>query len=232
MTSKEASAVALEAMTPMKLAEYLSEHSQLILTSENKLVLRDMDPSDFLTAATAADHLGRLQVLQKIMGRFSLEISLEGSVAIGEFHLDTYSWTLLPGTTGNLTIRAKPMPLKRTLAEIVSFLNMLPVGQAMVLKPHQDLLLSGFSSDAMLDYYQFCQDNSDAKVRELQQDKLFCKSSQLLESKGLTCKIYGLNAVQIDRMIDIHAGGIVFRPIGDEVHSKPSVLMALTAHKA
>jgi hypothetical protein len=214
-------------VTPLELAELLAQNPNYELSSGKKLVIHNMDVNDFLSAIAASDQPKRLQVLQFMMARYSLDINLEGSIVLGEFNIVDHSWTILPGTSGSLRILSKPAMVRRTVADVVSFLNMLPVGQALVLKPRQDLLIAGLSSDAMLDYYQFCQENQDAKVREKGQDEMFAKNCQTLVLKGLSLKIYGLNAAQVDRAIDVNAGGIVFRAIANEEFPAPCLVIAL-----
>lgn len=219
-------------LTPMQLAEILSKEGRFELTSNKVLILSQMDVSDFLTAVTTTDLTKRLQVLARVLSRFSLDITLEGSVTLGEFNIADHSWSMAAGTSGSMQIKAKPSLVRRSVSEIVSFLNMLPVGQGFVLKASQDLLLEGLSSDSMLDYYKYCQDNEDAKAREQEQDALFEKNCQTLPLKGLSLKIYGLNAAQVDRGIDVNAGGILFHTVPAQESEKSAIVVVLLSKES
>lgn len=214
-------------LTPVQLADLLTQNQTFELQAGKRLVIHGIDPNDFLNAVTASDHTKRLQVLQFILSRYSLDIAFEGSITLGEFNISEFSWNLSAGASGSLRILSKPSVLRRSIGEIVAFLNMLPVGQAFILSPRQDLLLSGLSSDAMLDYYQFCQEHQDGKAREKEQDALFKKACSMLDLKGLHLKVYGLNAAQVDRAIDVNAGGILFRAVGSEEKTSPALVLAL-----
>lgn len=216
-------------LTPMELAQVLSKEGKFELTSNKILILSQMDVSDFLTAVTTTDLTERLQVLAKILSRFSLDIILEGSVTLGEFNIADHSWSMSAGSSGIMLIKAKPTLVRRSVSEIVSFLNMLPVGQGFVLKGSQDLLIEGLSSDSMLEYYKFCQDNGDPKARDMGQDALFEKNCQTLSFKGLSLKVFGLNASQVDRGIDVNAGGILFRAVPAELSQKSAIVVVLLA---
>ncbi len=216
-------------MTTWQLAEKLSQNASFDIEAGQKLVIQNIDLNDFLTAAGSTEPAIQLQMLQRMMNRFSLEINLEGSINLGQFNLADNSWTILPGNTGSLRIVSKPLALRRSLSELVAFLNMLPVGQALMFKPRQDLLIDGLSPDSMLEYYQFCQDNKDPKEQEKGQDELFAKASSTLALKGLNLRIYALNAVQIDRGIDVNAKGIVFKALGNSELTAPTLVAVLLA---
>lgn len=218
-------------VTPAELAILLSEQPEFELTDGKKLVVHDMNVNDFFAAITIGDQAKRVQIFCQIMGRFSLEVSLEGSISLGAFNASDYSWTLSHGESGSLKILSKPSTVIRSLSDVVSLLSMLPVGQAFVLKPRQDFLLTGLSSDAMLDYYRLCQDTEDPIAREKGQDEMFMKASQLLSLKGLTLKLYGLNTAQVDRNIDVNAGGILFKAAKKDDATQPSLVLALLEPK-
>ena len=213
--------------TPIELAQILTTEGKFEITSSEMLVLSNLDLNDFLEAVAITDLSKRLQVLGKILARFSLEVSLEGSIALGEFNIADHSWNLSAGESGSLVIKARPTLLRKSVNDLVSFLNMLPVGQGFVLKPSQDLLLEGLTSDSMLDYYKLCQENEDAVTRDKGQDELFAKNCQTLSLKGLVFKIYGVNAKQVDRGIDVNAGGILFRVVKGEGPQPASLVLVL-----
>ncbi|NDD58196.1 MAG: hypothetical protein EBZ47_02940 [Chlamydiae bacterium] len=216
-----------------ELAAHLTKEGKFEVKANQVLVISDMDVSDFLEAAMTLDLNHRLNVLGKALNRFSLDLILEGSIGLGEFNIADHSWNILAGTTGSLTIKAKPSALKRSINELVDFLKMLPVGQGFVLKPSQDLLIQGLSKDSMMEYYDLCQEKEDPELRQKGQDELFEKNSSILKVKGLIFKIYGLNSSQVDRAIDMNAGGILFKsvPLADVEHSS-LVLVLLSKEKA
>lgn len=216
-------------MTWTELASKLLQSPIFELQNGESLVVHRMDSSDFISAVEQAEPVERLKLFAEIMKRFSIDISFEGSIALGPFNLADHSWSLSPGNSGTFRIIAKPIPVRKTLSEIISFLSKLPVGQALVLKPFQELFLEELSADAMLNYYQYCQENQEPSAREKGQDEMFNQSNKLLAEKNLLLKVYGLNAMQVDRNIDSNAGGILFRPVGNSELKEPRVVIGLVA---
>ena len=216
-------------VTLSQLAEMLIQQSKVELKAGQTLVIHQMDSSDLLTAVEETEATKQLGVLVEMMSRFSLEIKLEGSIALGPFNLADHSWTLAPGNSGELRILARPATVRKSLSEIVSFLKKLPVGQALVLRPFQELFLEEISANEMFNYYQHCQENQDPISREKEQDSLFIKSCEALADTNLLLKVYGLNAAQIDRNIDTGAGGISFKPVGNNELTAPRIVVGLVA---
>ncbi len=214
-------------VTWAELTDRLSKERTLELTKEQTLVIHQIDSNDLLSAIEESQGAKRLGVLVDIMKRFSLDLSLEGSINFGAFNLAEHSWTISAGDSGFLRITAKPTAVRKSLNEIVSFLTKLPVGQALVLKPFQELFLEDISSSDMLNYYEYCQEEQDVKAREVEQDSLFAKNCPTLVEKGLSLKIYGLNAKQIDRNLDTNIGGLLFKPVGSEELKYPRLVIAL-----
>lgn len=231
---------ALEEATPAAEIRYtlpefaaaLSKGDALEINEEKPLVLYQIDSSDFISAVEEIEPKNRLNVLIEFMRRFSLELNLEGSIDLGSFNLADHSWTLKTGNTGNLRITAKPTAVRKSLADVVTFLTKIPVGQALVLKPFQELFLEDILASDLVNYYDFCQNETDGKKREKEQDALFIKNSPLLKDKNLTLKVYGLNAHQIDRTIDTNAGGLLFRPVPGEELKHPRIVVGLLGEDA
>lgn len=219
-------------MTPFVLAQYLSQNPKLELSGDKKLVIHNIDSADFLDIAKHTEANQRLLILGQMMNRYSVELALEGSIALGGLNLNDYSWTLSAGASGSLSIAGKVAALRRSLSDMVSFLHMLPKTQGFVLKPFQDLFLTGLSADALLEYYKFSQANTEAQPREKQQEQLFVAECQLLADKKQTLKIFGLNATQIDRFIDVNAGGILFKAVGTNEQSPAALVLGLAPFKA
>lgn len=213
--------------TPAELAATLSEGNTVELDAEKTLVIYQIDSGDFITAVEEIEPKTRLGVLVDLMRRFSLELNLEGSIDLGSFNLADHSWSFKAGKTGTLKISAKPTTVRKSLSEMVTFLTKIPVGQALVLKPYQELFLEDLLASDLVDYYEYCQNETDGKKREKEQDALFIKNSPILQDKGLTLKVYGLNAQQIDRSIDTGAGGLLFRPVAGEELKHPRVVVGL-----
>ncbi len=226
---KIGSAVTLEEIrvTPAELAEKLIQNPVFELGADKKLVVHNIDTNDFLSAISATDQARRLQVFYKMMNKLSLDLSMEGSITLGEFNIGDHSWTLSAGESGSLKISSKPSMVVKSISELVSFLNLMSAGKGFPLKAHQDLLITGLSSDAMLDYYQLCQKTEDVKEREKGQDELFKKASELLSLKNLNFRIYGLNSSQVDRNIDINTGGILFKALPMNDQTKPHLIITL-----
>lgn len=214
-------------VTPTELAQMLVQNSEFQLKAGRKLIIRNIDTNDFLSAISATDQPRRLQVFIKMMNKLSLDLVLEGSIHLGEFNIVDHSWALSAGESGSLTISSKPAAVTKTVSEMVSFLNLMAPGSGFPLKARQDLLLTGLSSDALLDYYKLCQENEDVAVREKGQDALFKKASDILSLKGLDLKIYGLNSSQVDRNIDINAGGILFKAVSLNNQTHPHLILTL-----
>ncbi len=144
-------------VTPLELAQLLIQTPNFELAVGKKLIIHNMDVTDFIDASTTSDFSQRLLILNRMMSRYSLEISMSGSVELKEFGLNDHSWMITAGINEPLKIAVKPVMLKKSITEIVTFLNLLPHGQGFGLKVNQDLFIEGLSADAMLDYYQICQ---------------------------------------------------------------------------
>lgn len=214
-------------MTPVEFATQLTLKPHFELQADKKLIIHNMDTSDLLSAISATDQPRRLQVFLKMMNKFSLDISLEGSITLGEFSIADHSWTLLAGASGSLKISSKPATVVKSIAEIVSVLNLTPPGTGFPLKANQDLLLTGLSSDAMLDYHRLCQETEDQQAREQGQDALFKKASEVLSLKNLNLRVYGLNAAQVNRNIDVNSGGILFKAVKKDDETQPHLILTL-----
>jgi len=214
-------------MTPVEFATLLTQKPHFELQADKKLIIQNMDTNDFLSAISATDQPRRLQVFLKMMNKFSLDISLEGSITLGEFSIADHSWTLLAGASGSLKISSKPATVVKSITEIVSVLTLTPAGTGFPLKANQDLLLTGLSSDAMLDYHRLCQETEDPQAREQGQDALFKKASEVLSLKNLNLRVYGLNAAQVNRSIDVNAGGILFKTVKKDDETQPHLILTL-----
>ena len=219
-------------LTPAELADKLLQTPDFALESEKKLTIYNMNVNDFITAIAAKDQTSRLQVLFQMMKNLSVDIELEGSISIGDFNIGDHSWTISTSNSGSLKIKSKPSMVIKSIEEMVSFLTMMDLGKGFPLKGRQDLLLTGLSRDAMLDYYRLCQEKEDAASREKGQDDLFDKASPTLALKGISLKIYGLNAAQVDRNIDVNAGGILFKATSNSDEMQPHLILALLAKKS
>lgn len=216
-------------LTWKELADKLLEQGRVEIQTGQTLIIHQIDISDFLSLVEEPQAPEKVKLLVEIMKRFFLDLSFEGSLALGPFQLADQSWNLNCGNSGSLRITAKPLTLRKSLQEVVSFLSKIPLGQALVLKPNQDLFLEEVSADAMFNYYQHCQDETDPVAREKGQDAMFASSSPLLVEKNLLLKIYGLNTKQVDRTIDAAAGGIVFKPVGNAELKEPRIVIGLIA---
>jgi hypothetical protein len=225
----ESSSASLEEIrvTPVELASMFLQNPVFELSSDKKLVIQNIDTNDFFSAISASDQPRRLQVFLKMMNKFSLDLSLEGSITLGEFSIADHSWTLFAGTSGSLKISTKPATVVKSITEIVSVLSLTPPGTGFPLKANQDLLLTGLSSDGMLDYHRLCQETEDPQAREKGQDTLFRKASEVLALKNLNLRIYGLNVAQVDRNIDINAGGILFKSVKKDEETTPHLILTL-----
>jgi hypothetical protein len=225
----ESSSVTLEEIrvTPIELASMFIQNPTFELQADKKLVIQNIDTNDFLSAISATDQPRRLQVFLKMMNKFSLDLMLEGSITLGEFSIADHSWTLLAGASGSLKISTKPATVIKSITELVSVLALTPQGTGFPLKANQDLLLTGLSSDGMLDYHRLCQETEDVQAREKGQDTLFRRACEILGLKNLNLRIYGLNAAQVDRNIDINAGGILFKAVRKDADTQPHLILTL-----
>lgn len=218
-------------MTPSELADQLLQTPLFELSNDRKLTIYNMSANDFITAITAKDQSSRLQVFFHMMKNLSVDVELEGSISIGDFSIGDYSWTLSTGSNGSLKIKSKPSTVVKSIEEIVSFLMLMDLGKGFPLKANQDLLLTGLSRDAMLHYYRLCQEKEDSTTREQGQEELFDKANSTLALKGLSLKIYGLNASQVNRNIDVNAGGILFKATKNSDEMPPHLILALLKKK-
>jgi hypothetical protein len=219
-------------VSPMELAEKLSKNTSFTLEADKKLVIYNIDTNDYMSAITAKDQPTRLQVFLSMMNKLSLNVKLEGSITLGEFDVGSHSWALFAGESGSLTMTTKPSPVVKSISEVVSFLDVLSEGKGFPLKANQDLLITGLSSDAMLAYHRLCKDTEDADARDKGQDTMFKAASELLRFKGLNLKIYGLNVAQVNRNIDINAGGILFTAVAKDDGSQPHLILTLLSDTA
>ena len=225
----ESSSITLEEIrvTPMELASMFLQNPVFELSSDKKLVIQNIDTNDFLSAISATDQPRRLQVFLKMMNKLSLDLSLEGSITLGEFAIADHSWTLFAGNSGSLKISTKPAAVVKSITELVSVLSLTPAGTGFPLKANQDLLSTGLSSDGMLEYHRLCQETEDPKEREKGQDTLFKRACEILGLKNLNLRIYGLNASQVDRNIDVNAGGILFKGVKKDEETSPHLILTL-----
>mgnify|MGYP003353624336 CR=1 FL=1 len=141
--------------------------------------------------------------------------------------ISDYSWTLSKGPKDSLRIRAKPTTLVKSIEEVTSFLSLMEPGQALALKPRQDLLITGLSRDAMLSYYRLCQEKDDVSLRDKGQDELFQAACPTLALKNLMLKVYGVHAAQIDRSIDVNIGGILYKATKNDSGLEPQLILVL-----
>lgn len=215
----------------LQLAEKLMQEESVELRGDDTLVIHQIDSSDLLSAVEEVEAVKRVGILVNIMRRFNLEVRLEGSLNLGPLVLADHSWSFKPGESGFFRLSAKPTAVRKSLFELVSFLTKLPVGQALVLKPFQELFLEEIPTSDLVNYYQFCQEEKDVTAHEKKQDELFTQNCSLLTEKNLTLKIYGLNAKQLDRHIDTNIGGIFFKPTTSIEHTHPRIVAVLLENK-
>jgi hypothetical protein len=213
--------------TPLEFALALSEKGSFDLSDQDVLILKDMDPSDFIDATIAPTPSERLKMLLNMMGRYGLELHLEGSIHLGDFSIADRSWRIETTRSSHLSIKVKPAACNRLIDDLVNFLQLLPQGQAYVLKPCQDLFLGGLSSESLIEYYNLCQQSEDPMHRDVQQQHLFEKNSQILTVKGLSLKIFGIHAQQLERMIDVKRQGVIFKAVAKDEKIQPSIIIAL-----
>ena len=213
--------------TPLEFALELTAKGSFDLSDHYALVLREMDPSDFLDATMARTPAERLKIFLNMMERLGLKLHLEGSIHFADFHISERSWRIETTNSSYLSIKAIPVMLKRSIDDLVSFLQLLPHGQGFALKPCQDLFLEGLTSQSLMDYYNFCQQNEDPIQRDHHQNLLFETNFQMLSIQGLSLKIFAIHAVQLERMIDVNGQGIVFKAVAIDKKIKPSIIVAL-----
>lgn len=214
-------------VTPAELVELLKQTSELEIKKGQKLVVRSLDSNDFFKIIGSSSPVERFKAFTQMMERYPICFRCSGSLSLGEFDAGEFSWTLYPGNSGQFTIRVRPEIVALTLEEVVRALLVVPRGRGIALKPGQDFLLKGLSSDEMLDYYRFCKDHTDPVKREEEQDLLFLRGCSLLKTENARLKFFGSSTVRVDRSIDLGAGGMFFKPIGDAEHLKPSLVLAL-----
>ncbi len=219
-------------VTPMELAQKLTQNPTFEIEAGKKLVIYNIDTNDFMSAISAKDQPARLQVFLTMMNKLSINVKLEGSITLGEFDVGAHSWTLAAGDSGSLKMTTKPAPVVKSITEMVSFLDLVSEGKGFPLKANQDLLISGLSSDAMMEYHRLCKDTEDSDAREKGQDSMFKAASELLRFKGLNLKVYGLNVAQVNRNIDINSGGIMFTAVGMDDDTQPHLILTLLSDTA
>jgi hypothetical protein len=211
----------------LELAFQLGHSGVFSLSADEGLVLADIDTADFIEAALAENPQSKMQVLVKILSRYGLGLKIEGSLSIGQLSATDHSWVLLAGESGSFTIKVQPLVFRKTITDIVAFLSLLPKGQGFALKAGQDLLLEGLSSESMLAYYECCSATQDVALRDKGQDELFETNCPALKEKGLSLKIFGANASQVDRHIDKGVGGVFFHAVAKETANATTLVLVL-----
>jgi hypothetical protein len=215
--------------TFLELVQILSREDSFEISGNQMLVIEDMNVLDFIDASSSLDLTTRLDALGKAFNKFGLDLILEGSIGLGEFNIADYSWNILPGTSGKLIMKARPATLRKNITEIVNFLKLLPSGQGFVLKSGQDLLIQGLSKESMMDYYESCKDDDSVEKKDKGQDELFANNCSVLKENNLLLKIYGLDASQVDRTIDVVSGGIRYSAKPTDESKKASIVMVVFA---
>ena len=133
------------------------------------------------------------------------------------------------GESGKLSMTARPVALEKSIEELVHFLQMLPEGQGFVLQPGQELFLRGLSEESLMQYYHFCQEDETTEGKEKGQDLMFEANCSLLKERGLAFRVYAMNAVQIDRIIDTALQGIRFTAKSSEADKKAHLVIRVVA---
>jgi hypothetical protein len=215
-------------LSVFELAEKLTKGESIKLNPAETITLTGIDMQDFFAIVNEEELAKKANVLQQIMNRFNIALMLEGAVGLGAMNLDERSWTLAASNETALKISARPLPFKLSINELVNFLKKLPVGQGLVFRSQQDLVLTGFSEKGLMNYYEFSQGTQDPKVLEKAQDQFFFEASEALQKEGLVLKMFGLEAAQLNREVNPAFGMIAFRAQGNETLTQPRIVVALT----
>lgn len=219
--------VETQTITIFSLIQKLSQSEVIHLNQGETLKISEFDMSDFIDLANEPDPIKKLTLIQKHFFGFNLVLNLEGSLAVGNLNLDDRSWMIGASEGGELKISANPIALKKSVDDVVKFLKNLELGHGLVLKAGQDLLLEGFSKDAVQGYFELSAKNSDAKVLENIQDEFFIASSQTLKDDNLVLKVFAVDATNLNREVNPELGMVIFKPISEDVSKKARVVLAL-----
>lgn len=213
--------------TVFEFVQELNQKKAVELSNEQELTLKAFDLADFMTLASLDDNHKKVGLLQQVFARFGLQLFFEGSMHLKKLSLDDMSLTFSAGESKVLKITARPSFLRRSIQDLVGFLQNLPENGVIALKPNQDLLIEGFSKQELMDYYQVCSSNKDLQVQQNAQDALFQNTSLVLKEKGLNFRIFAANAEAINREINSELGGLYLRATSKEADKDPVILMGL-----
>ena len=215
-----------------ELAQKLSNGEKLQLAQGESVHITHLDMTDFLAIANEDDLQKKLSVLQMILNRFNVALVLQGGIVIGGLNLDDRSWTLSAAENQNLEISGASLPLKLTVTDLVKFLKKLPLGQGIAFKANQDVILTGLSEQAVMNYFEFSQNVTDVKVLETAQDQFFAENCHLLRDEKLSLKLFALDAAQLNREVNPAFGMIAFKPVASDEFKQPKIAVALVKSEA
>lgn len=215
-------------VTPYEFSSYFSQKPEFILEKNDKLTIHQINVNDFISLTVAPTSEARLAIFAKMIAHFSVELEFSGSISLGEFNISDYSWSLYPGDSGFLKISSRPITTRKSIHELISFLSLMPVGQAFALNPGGHLLLTGFSPTHLQEYYRAFEKGVDASAKEKEQDLLFRKTAKPLTTKNLSLKIYSLHTKQLNRSLRVQEGSILYSPVPEG--EKAPVLIASLVH--
>lgn len=220
--------VDIQTISIFSFIQRLAQGEVIELRGNEAIKISEFDISDFMQIAIEEDQRLKLGIVQKYFSNFGVILNLEGSITLGNLNLEDRSWIIAAGESGHLKISAKSVPLKKTVDELVSFLKKLPLDQGLILKPGQDLLLEGFEQNAIKSYFELSSKSKDPKVLEKIQDNFLIASSKLLQQENLILKIFAIDALLLNRELNIELGLVMFKPQAQEAFKAPRVVVALT----
>ena len=218
----------IETITIFSLIQKLAKNEVIHLRRDESIKISELDMSDFMTLASTEDHYQKLNLIQKLFSHHGLFLNFEGSIQVGNLNLDDRSWVLGAGDSGELKISARSLPLKKSVDELVQFLKKLELGQGLILKAGQDLLIEGLHTAAVQNYYELSKNAQDPKVIEKIQDEFFVANSKLLKDEGLLLKVFALDATAVNREVNPELGFVIYRAQSTDSSKTPRLVMALT----
>jgi hypothetical protein len=210
-----------------ELAEKLSKGEVIQLKTKESLCMSSFEITDFMAIANEENLEKKLLILQSVLARFNIQLQLDGAITLGAMNLDDRSWTITASNEDKLKISSRPLPMKIALSELVNFLKKLPIGQGLILKPNQDVIVTGFSEESVQNFFELSKSTQDLTVLEKTQDQFFIQSSELLAKEGLCLKMFAHEARMMNREVNPSFGAVAFIPQGDETLKEPKMIAAL-----
>jgi len=206
-------------LTPFELLEKFTKESIFEIKADQKLIIQDIETNDFIGALSAKNTKEKLEALQRIIGKKSLNFFIEGSGFSEKFNLNEQSWTWIVEAGGFLKITSSRPAVEKSASEIISCLENLPSKIGVPLKPNEDLLITGLSPDAIEDFRltQSLKKGSENRTEVFDSFRF----------KGRQVRVYGLGANKLEHSI-LNECSILFKALSEGSQLQPRLMLVFS----